>query len=104
MILADFIQGNEDGPHPEHPVLQVGVGDGFTLCLALLLQERAVGDIARFRGDVERSVKLIQALVDELKFVAPARQHVRAQEGDGVTSEGDDDGEDGSILQNAGNR
>jgi hypothetical protein len=55
--------------HSIHSFISL-VENGKALRLALLLEQRAVGDIAGLRGDVERAVELVEArLVDQVELV-----------------------------------
>ena len=84
--------------HSTHSFIS-SVEDGMALGFALFLEQGAIGDVAGLRGDVERAVELVEALVDQVELVAAAGQHARAEERDQVADEGEDDGEDGSVLQ-----
>ena len=97
-LLADVIERHEDGPHPQNPLLHLAVQDRMALRLALLAEQRAVGDIARDRRYVERPIELIQPLVDEAQAIRAARHHARAEKGHQVAREGQHDGEDGGVL------
>ena len=78
-LFANVVQGHEDGRHPQHPLLQVLVADGMALGLALLLEQRAVGDVAGDGGHVERAVELVEALVDQAQPVGAAGHHAGAR-------------------------
>jgi hypothetical protein len=69
------------------------------LGFALLSEEGAIGDVSGFGSDIERAVKLTEAAIDEAEFVLAAGEHAGAEEGDKVTGEGQNDGEDCGVLQ-----
>ena len=98
-LLALVVEGHEDGGHPQHPLFHLAVENGKALCLSLLFKQRAVGDIARLRGHVERTVELIEAAVDLFQLVFAAFYHSGAPEGGQIADQRQKDGESGCVLQ-----
>jgi hypothetical protein len=98
-LLADVIQGHEDGGHPQHPLLHLAVENGKALRLALLFEQRAVGDIARLQSNVERAVELVQAAIHQLQLVFAAGQHDGTPGCGQIAYKCQENGERGRVLK-----